>query len=289
MAKGTRLGVFSRLFAVASLLTVGLGLAGVAAAAEPQPWYMNFQEAATPVMERIHGFHNLLLVIITAISVFVLGLLIYVMWRYSEKRNPNPSKTTHNTLIEVVWTVVPVLILLVIVVPSMRLLYFTDTVEEAEMTIKATGHQWYWSYEYPDHGNFGFEAYMIPDEDLQPGQKRLLDTDNVVVLPVDTTVRVIVTAGDVLHSFAMPAFGVKTDAVPGRLNETWVRIDPEYAGTMFYGQCSEICGTGHAYMPIAIKAVTKEEFTAWVEEAKNTFARVEPAPAEAVQLADGAE
>lgn len=283
MAKGTRLGVFF------GLLTVGLGLALPAVAAEPQAWYMNFQEAATPVMERIDGFHDLLLVIITAISVFVLGLLIYVMWRYSEKRNPNPSKTTHHTLIEVVWTVVPVLILLVIVVPSMRLLYYTDVVEDAEMTIKATGHQWYWNYEYPDHGNFAFDAYMVAEEDLQPGQKRLLDTDNYVVLPVDTTVRVIVTAGDVLHSFAMPAFGVKKDAVPGRLNETWVKIDPKYAGTTFYGQCSEICGTGHAYMPIAIKAVTKEEFTAWVEEAKNTFARVEPAPAPAVQLADSAE
>lgn len=283
MAKGTRLGVFF------GLLTVGLGLALPALAAEPQAWYMNFQEAATPVMERIDGFHDLLLVIITAISVFVLGLLIYVMWRYSEKRNPNPSKTTHHTLIEVVWTVVPVLILLVIVVPSMRLLYYTDVVEDAEMTIKATGHQWYWNYEYPDHGNFAFDAYMVAEEDLQPGQKRLLDTDNYVVLPVDTTVRVIVTAGDVLHSFAMPAFGVKKDAVPGRLNETWVKIDPKYAGTTFYGQCSEICGTGHAYMPIAIKAVTKEEFTAWVEEAKNTFARVEPAPAPAVQLADSAE
>ncbi|MEJ2014630.1 MAG: cytochrome c oxidase subunit II [Limibacillus sp.] len=283
MAKGTRLGVFF------GLLTVGLGLALPALAAEPQAWYMNFQEAATPVMERIEGFHNLLLVIITAISVFVLGLLIYVMWRYSEKRNPTPSKTTHHTLIEVVWTVVPVLILLVIVVPSMRLLYYTDVVEDAEMTIKATGHQWYWNYEYPDHGNFAFDAYMVAEEDLQPGQKRLLDTDNYVVLPVDTTVRVIVTAGDVLHSFAMPAFGVKKDAVPGRLNETWVKIDPKYAGTTFYGQCSEICGTGHAYMPIAIKAVTKEEFTAWVEEAKNTFARVEPAPAPAVQLADSAE
>jgi cytochrome c oxidase subunit II len=283
MAKGTRLGVFF------GLLMVGLGLALPALAAEPQAWYMNFQEAATPVMERIEGFHDLLLVIITAISVFVLGLLIYVMWRYSEKRNPTPSKTTHHTLIEVVWTVVPVLILLVIVVPSMRLLYYTDVVEDAEMTIKATGHQWYWNYEYPDHGNFAFDAYMVAEEDLQPGQKRLLDTDNYVVLPVDTTVRVIVTAGDVLHSFAMPAFGVKKDAVPGRLNETWVKIDPKYAGTTFYGQCSEICGTGHAYMPIAIKAVTKEEFTAWVEEAKNTFARVEPAPAPAVQLADSAE
>ena len=283
MAKGTRLGVFF------GLLTVGLGLALPALAAEPQAWYMNFQEAATPVMERIEGFHDLLLVIITAISVFVLGLLIYVMWRYSEKRNPTPSKTTHHTLIEVVWTVVPVLILLVIVIPSMRLLYYTDVVEDAEMTIKATGHQWYWNYEYPDHGNFAFDAYMVAEEDLQPGQKRLLDTDNYVVLPVDTTVRVIVTAGDVLHSFAMPAFGVKKDAVPGRLNETWVKIDPKYAGTTFYGQCSEICGTGHAYMPIAIKAVTKEEFTAWVEEAKNTFARVEPAPASAVQLADSAE
>jgi cytochrome c oxidase subunit 2 len=284
MTKGTRLGVFF------SLLAIGMTLASLAGAAEPQAWHLNFQDAASPVMERIDGFHDLLLIIITAISVFVLALLVYVMWRYNEKRNPNPSKTSHHTLIEVIWTVVPVLILLVIVVPSMRLLYYSETVEEAEMTIKATGHQWYWSYQYPDHGEFGFDAYMIPEEDLQPGQKRLLDTDNYVVLPVDTTVRIQVTAGDVLHSFAVPAFGVKKDAVPGRLNETWVKIDPKYAGTTFYGQCSEICGTGHAYMPIAIKAVTKAEFAAWVEEAKNTFASDESAPAsEAVQLAGRSE
>jgi cytochrome c oxidase subunit 2 len=284
MTKGTRLGVFF------SLLAIGVTLASLAGAAEPQAWHLNFQDAASPVMERIDGFHDLLLIIITAISVFVLALLVYVMWRYNEKRNPNPSKTSHHTLIEVIWTVVPVLILLVIVVPSMRLLYYSETVEEAEMTIKATGHQWYWSYQYPDHGEFGFDAYMIPEEDLQPGQKRLLDTDNYVVLPVDTTVRIQVTAGDVLHSFAVPAFGVKKDAVPGRLNETWVKIDPKYAGTTFYGQCSEICGTGHAYMPIAIKAVTKAEFAAWVEEAKNTFASDESAPAsKAVQLAGRSE
>lgn len=284
MTKGTRLGVFF------SLLTFGVTLASWAAAAEPQAWHLNFQDAASPVMEHIEDFHDLLLVIITGISVFVLGLLIYVMWRFSEKRNPNPSKTTHHTLIEVIWTVVPVLILLVVVVPSMRLLYYSETVEDADMTLKVTGRQWYWSYEYPDNGDFGFDAYMIPEADLQPGQKRLLDTDNYVVLPVDTTVRVLVTAGDVIHSFAVPAFGVKKDAVPGRLNETWVNIDAKYAGTTFYGQCSEICGTGHAYMPIAIKAVTKEEFAAWVEEAKNKFARNEPAPAaKAVQLADRSE
>jgi cytochrome c oxidase subunit 2 len=284
MTKGTRLGVFF------SLLAIGVTLASLAGAAEPQAWHLNFQEAASPVMERISEFHNLLLIIITVISVFVLALLIYVMWRFSEKRNPNPSKTTHHTMIEIIWTVVPVMILLVIVVPSMRLLYYSDTVEEAEMTIKATGHQWYWSYQYPDHGEFGFEAYMIPEADLQPGQKRLLDTDNYVVLPVDTTVRIQVTAGDVLHSFAVPALGVKKDAVPGRLNETWVKIDPKYAGTTFYGQCSEICGTGHAYMPIAIKAVTKEEFAAWVSEAQSKFAREDAAPAaKAVQLAERSE
>ena len=284
MTKGARLSVFF------GLLTAAAGVAGTALAAEPQNWLMNFQEAASPVMQRTHDFHNLLLIMITTISVFVLGLLIYVMWRFSEKRNATPSKTTHHTMIEVIWTVVPVLILLMIVVPSMRLLYFKDQVPEADMTIKAIGHQWYWSYEYPDHGNFAFDAYMVPEEDLQPGQKRMLDTDNYVVLPVGTTVRIQITAGDVLHSFAMPAFGIKTDAVPGRLNETWVEIDPKYAGTTFYGQCSEICGTGHAYMPIAIKAVTPEEFTAWVEEAKNEFARIEPAPAApAVQLAGRSE
>ena len=243
-----------------------------ALAGQPVPWQMGFQEAATPTMERISSFNDLLLVIIVAITIFVLGLLLYVMWRFNEKRNPNPSRTTHNTPIEVLWTVIPVIILVGIAVPSFKLLYFADRIEEADMTIKAIGRQWYWSYEYPDHGNFTFDAYMVAEEDLQEGQVRLLDTDNPVVLPVDTNIRVLVTAGDVIHNFAMPSFGVKLDGVPGRINETWFRITR--TGT-FYGQCSELCGTGHAYMPITIKAVTPEAFEDWVEQAREEFAKVD--------------
>lgn len=243
-----------------------------ALAGQPVPWQMGFQEAATPTMERISSFNDLLLVIIVAITIFVLGLLLYVMWRFNEKRNPNPSRTTHNTPIEVLWTVIPVIILVGIAVPSFKLLYFADRIEEADMTIKAIGRQWYWSYEYPDHGNFTFDAYMVAEEDLREGQVRLLDTDNPVVLPVDTNIRVLVTAGDVIHNFAMPSFGVKLDGVPGRINETWFRITR--TGT-FYGQCSELCGTGHAYMPITIKAVTPEAFEDWVEQAREEFAKVD--------------
>jgi cytochrome c oxidase subunit 2 len=192
------------------------------------------------------------------------------VWRYSETRNPTPSKTTHNTLIEVIWTVMPVIILVVIAVPSFKLLYYADRIEDAEMTVKAIGRQWYWSYEYPDHGDFTFDAYMVPDEDLEAGQPRLLQTDTAVVLPVDTRIRILVTASDVLHSFAMPSMGIKLDAVPGRVNETWVQINDE---GMYYGQCSEICGKDHSYMPIMIKAVSKAAFAEWVEQAKQEFAR----------------
>ena len=277
----------TRFLFLAVLAGAGLLAAGVVGAAEPEPWQMGFQPASSPTMEEIHSFNDLLLWIISLIVVFVLGLLIYVMWRFSEKRNPTPSKTTHNTLIEVVWTVVPIIILVVIAVPSFRLLYFVekDADREMEMTIKAIGRQWYWSYEYPDHGNFTFDAYMIADEDLEDGQKRLLETDNAVVLPVDTNIRILVTASDVLHNFAMPALGLKMDGVPGRINETWTRINKEDAGKTLYGQCSELCGTGHAYMPIMIKAVSKEDFAAWVEEAKEEFARVED-PDQPVSLAD---
>lgn len=272
---------------LAALAAAGLLAAGTAGAAEPQPWQMGLQPPASPVMEEIHAFNTLLLWIISGIVVFVLGLLLYVMWRFSEKRSPTPSKTTHNTLIEVVWTVVPVIILVIIAVPSFRLLYLTDRNPdgEIEMTIKAIGHQWYWSYEYPDHGNFTFDAYMVPDEDLEEGQRRLLTTDNAVVLPVDTNIRILVTASTVLHNFAMPSMGLKMDGVPGRINETWVRINRE--GT-YYGQCSELCGTGHAYMPIMIEAVSKEAFAEWVETAKEEFAQVEQpaAPDAPLRLAD---
>ena len=246
-----------------------------AAAAGPENWQMGFRPAMSPTAEEIHWFNDwILLPIIVFIVVFVMGLLVYVMWRFSEKRNPTPSKTTHNTAIEVLWTAVPVLLLIVIAIPSFKLLYFADRIEEADMTLKAIGRQWYWSYQYPDHGGFEFDAYMLAEEEVQEGQKWLLDTDNVVVLPVETNIRLLITASDVLHAFALPAMGIRLDAVPGQVNETWLRINQE--GT-YYGQCSELCGTGHSYMPITVKAVSKAEFEDWVTQAKEEFATVDPA------------
>lgn len=268
--------------------TLGVSAFGFAASAladgAPHPWQMGFQAAATPSMERIEGLHHWLLVIITLITVLVLALLAYVIVRFNEKRNPVPSKTSHNTVVEVIWTVVPVLILVGIAIPSFKLLYFTDRAVDADMTLKAIGRQWYWSYEYPDQGNFTFDALPVAEEDLKPGEYRLLETDNHVVLPVDTTIRVLITGSDVIHSWAVPSFGVKTDAVPGRTNETWIRIEEE--GT-YYGQCSELCGVGHAYMPITVEAVSKEDFAKWVAEAQKNFARVDgPEPATAVARSD---
>lgn len=231
---------------------------------------LGMQEAASPSAEHLHNFHDLLMYIITGIVIFVLALLIFVVVRFNKKANPEPQQFSHNTLLEVVWTIVPVLILLVIVVPSFKLLYFLDRTEEPEMTLKVTGYQWYWGYEYPDHEGINFLSYMIPAEDIDvsKGEKRLLSTDTKVVLPVDTNIAIQVTAADVLHAFALPALGVKIDAVPGRLNETWVRITKP---GVYYGQCSELCGKDHSFMPIEIHAVSKEEFKAWVERAKDEY------------------
>lgn len=234
----------------------------------PKPWETGFQEAVTPVMEKINEFHNILLVVITVITIFVLVLLLYTCIRFSAKNNPVPSKNTHNTLIEIIWTALPVLILVVLAIPSMRLLYFSQKVENTEMTIKVIGNQWYWSYQYPDNGNISFDSYMIKDAEIKPGQLRLLDVDNHVVVPVDTKIRVQLTAADVIHSWAVPAFGLKTDAVPGKLNETWFQA--EKIGT-YYGQCSELCGVGHGFMPIQVEVVSKEDFAKWVEQAKVKF------------------
>jgi len=247
-----------------------LALPGVAFAAQPKPWQLNFQEAATPLMEDITRFHDLLLWIIILISLFVLALLAYVMVKFNANANPNPSRTTHNTAIEVMWTVVPVVILVVIAIPSFKLLYASDVIPKVDMTIKATGNQWYWTYEYPDHGKFSFDANMVADDELKPGQPRLLETDNRVVVPVDTTVRVQVTASDVLHAWSIPAFGVKVDGVPGRLNEIW--FGPVKNEGVYYGQCSELCGIRHGFMPIAVEVVSKEKFEAWVAKARNEFA-----------------
>ncbi|MCY4190974.1 MAG: cytochrome c oxidase subunit II [Rhodospirillaceae bacterium] len=278
------------------LMIVGAG-ASAAGAAQPEPWQTGFQKAATPVMERVDDFHDLLLIIISLISVFVLVLLIMVVVRFRESKNPTPSKTTHNLMLEVAWTVVPVLILVVIAVPSFRLLYYTDKAPKltrAEvaagkkiMTVKATGHQWYWSYEYttPEGGKLRFESriacrgYIDPENrrECQAASKRmqdkyarkvvrLLDVDNEMVLPVSATVRLYVTGADVIHSWTIPASGAKIDAVPGQTNETWVRFaKPGW----FYGQCSEICGKDHAFMPIALRVVSEEEYQAWLAEAWN--------------------
>ena len=247
-------------------LAAGLALTTTAAFATgiSTPGQLGLQEAATPVMEDIVSFHHFLLIIITAVVLLVSALLLYVMLRFNRKAHPIPSKTSHNTLIEVLWTVLPVLILVVIAIPSFRLLYKELVVPPADMTIKATGNQWYWGYEYPDNDDLAFDANMVPEDELD-GRPRLLATDNAVVVPVDATVRVIVTGADVIHSWAVPAFGVKIDAVPGRLNETWFKATKI---GIYYGQCSELCGQGHAFMPIEVHVVSKEDFTAWLEKAK---------------------
>lgn len=252
------------------------------AAGVAEPWQTGFQNAVTPVMEDLTSFHNLLLILITIITIFVLALLLVCIFRFNAKANPVPSKTSHNTLLEVLWTAIPILILVVIAIPSFKLLYFQDRAQDADMTIKAIGNQWYWSYEYPDHGNFAFDAVMLRDDELKPGQPRLLATDTTVVVPVNTNVRLLVTANDVIHSWTIPAFGIKMDGVPGRLNETWFRAEAE---GMYYGQCSELCGKDHGFMPIQVKVVSKEEFDKWTEWAKQEYAGVND---DSVKLASAA-
>lgn len=244
-------------------------------AGQPHPWQINLQEAFSPSARHINDFHDMMIYIITAICVFVLALLIWVVIRYNAKANPTPAKFTHNVMIEIIWTVVPVLILIVIAIPSIKLLYYTDQVAEPEMTIKITGRQWYWDYEYPDHEGIAFSSYMIADADIDAskGEVRLLSTDTKVVLPIDTNIAIQTTAGDVIHAWAIPALGVKIDAIPGRLNETWVRIEKP---GVYFGQCSELCGKDHTYMPIEIHAVTKEEFENWLTFAKEEYAGISP-------------
>lgn len=251
------------------VFTVFALFAGPAGADYPRPWQLGMQEPASEVKDRINSLHDLLLVIITAITLFVLVLLVYVMVRFRASANPVPSRTSHNTMVEILWTVLPVVILVVIAIPSFKLLYFEDKAPNAQMTLKVTGHQWYWSYEYPDNGDIQFDSYMIPESDLKPGQMRLLEVDNRVVLPVQTDVRILVNGTDVMHSFFISSLGVQIYAVPGRVNETWVNIDRP---GVYYGECNQICGTNHAFMPIAIQAMSKEDFDKWLETAKKKFA-----------------
>ena len=275
----------AKLGALGAVLAGIAGAAGTALAQQPADWEVDFQTALSPSMERIVDFNLMVTIIIVIITAFVFALMACIVIRYNKKRNPVPSKTTHHTMLEVAWTVVPVIILLVIAVPSFRLLYYTDRVEEADMTLKAIGHQWYWSYEYPDHGDFTFDALMLEDDELEEGQPRLLATDEAVVLPVGAKIRLLTTADDVIHSWAIPAFGVKMDSVPGRVNETWFQINRE--GT-YYGQCSELCGTLHGFMPIMIEAVSQEEFDAWVVEAQEEYASANDTPTEVASLVAGA-
>jgi cytochrome c oxidase subunit 2 len=244
------------------------GTAVLAATGEPEPWQMGLQPPATPVAQDITWFNDFLFWIIAAIAAFVLALLLIVIFRFNARANPVPSRTTHNTFIEVVWTVVPVLILVAIAVPSFRLLFFQLEVPKPDLTIKATGKQWFWSYDYPDQ-KIQFDSLIVQDKDLKPDQPRLLTVDNEVVVPVNKVVKVLVTGADVIHSFAVPSFGIKIDAVPGRINDTWFKA--EHVG-VYRGQCSELCGRNHAFMPIVVRVVSEKDYQAWLTTAKKKFA-----------------
>jgi cytochrome c oxidase subunit 2 len=260
--------------ALLALVLAGVaGLAGAGQAAEPQPWEIGLQPPATPIKDYMNAFNNELLVIIFLITAFVLGLLLFVIVRFNAKRHPVPSKTSHNALIEILWTIVPVLILVAIAIPSFRLLYFMARVPKGAMTINVTGHQWYWTYGYPAQ-KISFDSNIIPDKDLKPGQKRLLDVDNPLVVPAGTNVRVLITSTDVIHSWFIPSFGVQEYAVIGRHNEAWFNVERPGA---YYGECNQICGINHPFMPIKIVALSKPDFDKWLVEAKKNFS-AEAAP-----------
>ena len=256
--------------AMAGCALVASGAAFAQTLGQPSPWEFTFQPSGSPVMDNIHWFHNMVLTIITVITLFVLALLVTVMIRFNARSNPVPSRTTHNTLIEVAWTLIPVLILVSIAVPSFRLLFLQLDVPKADLTVKATGKQWYWSYAYPDNGKFEFDSLLACDETHQKCEPpRLLAVDNEMVVPVNKIIRVETTGADVIHSFAVPAFGIKIDAIPGRLNETWFKATKT---GKYRGQCSELCGKDHAFMPIVVNVVTDQEFATWIEDAKKKYA-----------------
>jgi cytochrome c oxidase subunit 2 len=254
------------------IATGGLGTSAAMAATAgiSEPWQIGMQEMVTELGRDVSLFHDYLVYLITAISLFVLALLVVVVIKFNERANPVPARTTHNTFLEVAWTIVPVLILVAISIPSFRVLREQLIIPPHDIVVKATGHSWYWSYDYPsDQGGFRFESNMIPENELKPGQPRLLAVDNDMVVPVGKVVRMQITAADVLHNFAVPSFGIRLDAVPGRLNETWFRADRE---GVYYGQCSELCGNGHPYMPITVRVVSEPQYAAWLAEAKQKFA-----------------
>jgi len=260
-----RTGRPTTLLAAALAATVAAAAPAIAGEGQPSPWQIGFQDAVTPIFHQAHSFHSFLLIIITAIVLFVLALLVICVVRFREEKNPVPSKTTHHTLLEVAWTVIPVLILVVIAIPSFRLLYAQYTPPKADLTLKVVGRQWNWDVVYPDAGELTLTQIMLAPEELQPGQPYRLAVDNTAVVPVNKVVRVQVTAEDVIHSFAVPSFGIKADAVPGRLNETWFKAEKE---GVYYGQCSELCGLQHAGMPIAIQVVSEDTYNKWLDAAK---------------------
>lgn len=234
----------------------------------PHDWQMAFPPSYTPVMEKVASLHDLLLVIISLISVFVLALLLYVVFRFHASRHPVPSQITHNTVLEIAWTIIPILILVVIAIPSFRLLYYGDKAYDAAFTVKVTGHQWYWQYEYPDQGNFSIESRILAEADrakLKPDEPRQLAVDEEMVIPANTVIRIIGTGADVMHGWTVWGFGIKKTVIPGRLNEGWIEVPKE---GIYFGECSQICGNGHAYMPIAVRVVSKPEFDKWVEQKK---------------------
>ncbi len=264
--------MLKRLSVFVMALAAGAALLGGEALAEEfrsAPWQWWLQAPRSPSAEVVHELHNLIFTVEVAIVIFVLAIMGFIVIRFNAKANPVPSKTSHNTLLEIVWTVVPIIILVIIAVPSLKALYFADSTENPEMTIKVTGNQWYWTYTYPDHDEIEFDSIMIADEDLEEGQPRLLSVDNPLVLPVDTNIRIFLTTNDVIHNFAMPSLMLKLDTTPGRLNETWTKINDEGS---YYGMCSELCGVNHGFMPVHIEAVSKEAFAAWLVKAKEEFA-----------------
>ncbi|MFL5289164.1 MAG: cytochrome c oxidase subunit II [Rhodopila sp.] len=259
-----RLGALAAWFA-ATILTLPYAVAAQTGVWAPKAWEMGMQPAAGPLKERTIELHNLVLVIITLITLFVGGLLMWVMYRYNNRRSATPSQNSHNTVLEVAWTVMPVLILVIIAIPSFRLIYYQDRTPDPDMTIKVTGHQWYWSYTYPDQGGIDFDSHYIMDEDLKPGQFRLLAVDNEMVIPVGKKIRILTNSTDVIHSFFIPSLGLQRYAIPGRAIETWVEASQP---GVFYGECNQICGENHSRMPIAIKAVPQQEFDSWVTQQK---------------------
>ena len=256
------ISILISVFLICSLAMAEVGLS--------ENWQLSFQEPATDLMSDIISFHSYILMpIITGISVLVLFLLLYIAFRFNSSKNQVASTTTHNAVVEILWTVIPVVLLIIIAIPSFRLLYVSETIPKADLTIKAIGNQWYWSYEYPDYEDIVFDANMLNDDELSDPKLRLLETDTQIVVPINKVVKLQITSNDVLHAWTIPAFGVKMDAVPGRLNETWFKANRE---GIFYGQCSELCGPKHAFMPINVKVVSETEFESWIDFAKEEYA-----------------